>query len=104
MTGGLASYGRADEPADWGATVMVRVTDPAAFGGPTGFHRELDWLVNACRSNPPINTAAPVRLPGERGLARKDHSLTNGLQLNPLVQTAIEELADETSIALPKAL
>jgi L-lactate dehydrogenase len=101
MTGGLAAYGRAEKPEDWGATVMVRATDPEAFGGLAGFNQELDWLVSACRNNPAIDTANPVRLPGERGLARKRTALETGLRLNPLVHAAIEQLAIETSIALP---
>lgn len=101
MTAGLAAFGRAEAPDGWGATVMVRVTDPEAFGGLAGFNRQLDWLTAACRANPPIDPQAPVRLPGERALAHKRTSLAEGLTLNPLVQTAIEELAAATGIPLP---
>ena len=104
MTGGLAAYGRAESPTDWGATVMVRATDPDAFGGKQGFDTELDWLASACRANPPANQTSPVRLPGERGLAHKHQSLSRGLQLNPLVQSMMEQLAASTGIALPPAL
>ena len=79
---------------------LVRVTDPRGFGGLAGFNREFDWLVTACRKNAP-STPSPVRLPGERGLARKRTALETGLRLNPLVHAAIEQLAIETSIALP---
>jgi L-lactate dehydrogenase len=103
MTGGLAAYGRAERPTDWGATVMVRVTDPAAFGGLAGFNHQLDWLANACRENPPIDATRPVRLPGERGLALKRDAQKSGLRLNPLVLQDIEKLATETKIALPSA-
>lgn len=101
MTGGLAAFGRAEAPENWGATIMVRATDPEAFGGLTGFSRELDWLANACRENPPVDPARPVRLPGERGLSHKSDALANGLTLNPLVQSQIEDLANETGIPLP---
>ncbi|MFY0612856.1 MAG: Ldh family oxidoreductase [Hyphomicrobiaceae bacterium] len=101
MTGGLAGYGRAEAPTDWGATVMVRATDPAAFGGLAGFNHELDWLVAACRDNPPVDPSRPVRLPGQRGLALKRDALANGLALNPLVHDAIARLAEETGITLP---
>ncbi|MFT7577435.1 MAG: LDH2 family malate/lactate/ureidoglycolate dehydrogenase [Alphaproteobacteria bacterium] len=104
MTGGLAAYGRAENPTDWGATVMVRATDPEAFGGLTGFNHELDWLANACRGNPAIDASSPVRLPGERGLALKRDALEHGLVLNPAVQTDIAQLASETSIALPQSI
>jgi len=101
MTGGLAAYGRHDKPDHWGATVMVRATDPEAFGGLAGFNRQLDWLVNACRSNPPVDHNHPVRLPGERGLQRKRDAIAHGLTLNPVVQSDIEQIASETGIHLP---
>jgi len=104
MTGGLAGYGRAEGPTDWGATFMVRVSDPAAFGGLDGFHRELDWIVEACRTNPPANADRPVRLPGARGLALKRKALAEGLTLNADVQTQIQALAAEAGIPLPAAM
>ena len=101
MTGGLAAYGRAEAPTDWGATFMVRVSDPAAFGGLDGFNRELDWLVTACQENPPADAGRPVRLPGSRGLALKKAALANGLTLHPDVEAQVRALAEEAAIALP---
>ena len=102
MTGGLSGYGRADEPGSWGATVMVRITDPEAFGGMTGFNRQLDWLIEACQSNPPIDPNHPVRLPGHRGLQSKRKALASGLHLNPDVRNNIAKIAQDTGIPLPK--
>lgn len=104
MTGGLSGYGRADSPSDWGATVMVRATDPAAFGGLAGFDRELDWLVAACLANPPVDASRPVRMPGQRGLELKRDALSHGLALHPRVADEITQLANETGIALPPAV
>ena len=101
MTGGLAGYGRAEAPSDWGATVMVRATEPQAFAGLDGFNQQLDWLAEACRTSPPVDLSQPVRLPGQRGLALKRDAIANGLTLNPLVQSDIAELAAATGIALP---
>lgn len=103
MTGGLAAYGRAEAPTDWGATFMVRATDPEAFGGMPGFQRQLDWIVGGCHGSPAIDPARPVRVPGERGLERKRLALSEGLRLNPIVQADIESLAVETGIVLPGA-
>jgi len=100
-TGGLAGYGRADHEESWGATVMVRVTDPAAFGGLPAFERQLDWIAAACRETPAIEPVRPVRLPGHRGLERKRKALAEGLRLNPVVLSGIEALAAETGVALP---
>ena len=104
MTGGLAAYGRSEHPTDWGATFMVRLSDPRAFGGLEGFQRELDWLVAACRDNPPADPARPVRLPGGRGLALKRQAQANGLVLHPDVEAQITGLADEAGIPLPAPL
>lgn len=101
MTGGLAGFGRADHEDSWGATVMVRVTDPAAFGGLPDFARQLDWLTAACEASDPIDAGRPVRLPGHRGLERKRKALTEGVRLEPTVRSRIEALAAETGIALP---
>lgn len=94
-TGGLAGYGRADGHEGWGATVMVRVTDPAAFGGVAAFSRQMEWIAETCRASAPIDPDRPVRLPGERGLARKRAALRDGLTLNPLVERAIQRVAAE---------
>ena len=42
-----------------------------------------------------------MRLPGERGLARKRAAMAEGLTLNPLVEQAIGKVAAETGVALP---
>lgn len=101
MTGGLAAYGRAEAPNDWGATFMVRISDPAAFGGLDGFNRQLDWLVTACRENRPAPPRRSVRLPGSRGLALKKAALAKGLTLHPDVQAQVKALANEAAIPLP---
>ena len=82
MTGGLAGYGRADVPEGWGATVMVRITDPAAFGGSAEFTWQSDWLADACRSNPPRQGVERVRLPGENAARRKRKALAEGVTLH----------------------
>lgn len=101
LTGGLAGYGRADGAQGWGATVMVRVTDTAAFSGQDAFNLQLDWLAKACLDSAAIDPDHPVRLPGQRGLERKRDALANGLQLNPLVHSALDTLAQEMQKPLP---
>ena len=101
LTGGLAGYGRADGHKGWGATVMVRVTDPEAFGGLPSFTRQTGWVADACRASAPVDESRPVRLPGERGLERKKAAMSGGLLLNPLVTAVIETVAEDSGIALP---
>jgi len=78
LTGGLAGFSRADPQEGWGATVFMSLHDPAAFGGIDAFQRQMDWLNDACRSNPPRTTDHPVRVPGERAIARRAEQLAHG--------------------------
>ncbi len=75
LTGGLAGFGRADAKEGWGATVFVQAIDPAAFGGLDAFARQAEWIAQACRDNPPRAGVDAVRMPGERGLARRRDQL-----------------------------
>jgi LDH2 family malate/lactate/ureidoglycolate dehydrogenase len=104
LTGGLAGYGRADVPEGWGATVLVRLTDPAAFGGSAEFAWQTDWLVDACHASAPRLAGQAVRLPGERGLARKREQLLDGIALHPSVMPALKPWADKHRVAPPAAV
>lgn len=79
MTSAMGGYGRADQPTGWGAAVLVRVTDPSAFGGLDEFKRQTEWLAQSCRDNSVPEGAASVRLPGERGLNLRREQLENGV-------------------------
>lgn len=92
MTGGLAGYGRADHHQHFGANVMIRLTDISAFGDPSLFQAQTDWLIAACQKNRPISAAHPVRLPGERGLKNKADGLKNGLHLSPEILTKLSAM------------
>ncbi len=104
FTGGLAGYGRADLPDGWGANVMVRLTDPGAFGGQAEFNWQTDWLVDVCHDNVPRVAGQPVRLPGERGLARKREQLSTGVELHPLIMPALEPLASRYRVPVPEPI
>ena len=104
LTGGLSGHGRADPSEGWGATVCVRVTDPQAFGGLVAFDRQTDWIAQACREQPPADAARPVRLPGERGLARKRAQQRDGVALHPSILPALRPWADKLGAPPPMAL
>jgi LDH2 family malate/lactate/ureidoglycolate dehydrogenase len=101
LSGGLAGYGRADAAEGWGAAVMVRLTDPAAFGGLAAFNRQTDWLADACHASAPRVPGQAVRLPGERGLARKADQLAHGLALQPSVIPGLAPWTTRHHIDLP---
>jgi LDH2 family malate/lactate/ureidoglycolate dehydrogenase len=102
LTAGLTGFGRADPSQGWGATVLVRLTDTRAFAGTEAFVHQMDWLVKACRTNPPANSNQPVRLPGERGLARKQHQLAHGLQLHASILPALTPWAQRFNLPIPQ--
>ncbi len=104
FTGGLAAHGRADPPEGWGASVMIRITDPEAFGGSAGFTHQIDWVANACRDNPPRVDGEPVRLPGERGLARKRAQQAGGVALHPSIPPALLTLASRLDLPAPEPI
>src|SRR5262245_27502048 len=93
LTQGLSGYGRADEPSEWGASVLVLALKPAHFGGMEQFRRQVQWLVAACHDARPLDPAAPVRLPGEAALARARQARKDGVPLSPAVVAALRELA-----------
>ncbi len=104
FTGGLAGYGRADVPEGWGATVMVRISDPSAFGGLAEFTWQTDWLTDACHGSASRVPGQPVRLPGERALARKAEQLAQGVALHPAIMPALETWTTRYRIEPPEAL
>ncbi len=104
LTGGLAGFGRADAKEGWGATVFVQALDPDAFGGLDAFVRQKEHIAQQCRDNPPIDPTAPVRLPGERGLARRRRQLAEGVELHPTIMPALLPWAARLSVAPPDAL
>jgi LDH2 family malate/lactate/ureidoglycolate dehydrogenase len=101
LTGGLAGHGRADPPEGWGATVFMSLYDPDAFGGLAGFTRQTDWLGSACRDNPPRPGVDAVRMPGDRGMARKHEQERDGVALHPAIIPALVECAREYGLAFP---
>ena len=101
MTGGLAGYGRADVPEGWGATVCVRLTDPEAFGGLAAFTWQTDWIVKACHDSVPRDPAQPVRLPGERALARKRDQQRRGVALHPSIVPGLDRWAKRFGLPVP---
>lgn len=101
LTAGLSGHGRADVAEGWGATVYLQVMDPAAFAGLSPFTWQTDWLVDACRSNPPRDPARPVRLPGHRGIALKQDQLAHGVALHPGIAPQLKGWASKLNVPMP---
>jgi LDH2 family malate/lactate/ureidoglycolate dehydrogenase len=101
MTSGLAGQGRAKAQDKWGANVFVLVLDPEAFGGRDAFTHETGWLGEQIRSNPPRPDVEAVRLPGERGLARRAAALRGGLELHPSILPSLAPWAAKLGVDVP---
>jgi L-lactate dehydrogenase len=103
LTQGLAGYGRADRPGDWGAGVLVLAFAPTRFAGADAFVRQTSWTANAATAAPAIDPTRPVRLPGQLALERKRRAEGEGLTLEPAIITSLAALGRRFGVALPAA-
>ena len=104
LTAGLSGRGRADPPEPLDASVFVQIMDPAAFAGVGDFHRQMDWVAKACVDNPPRKGFDRVRLPGQRGIARREQQLQQGVELEGSILPALAPWAEKLRVALPPPL
>ena len=65
------------------------------------FRRETDALAAICHETPVAPGAPPVRLPGERALARHAQQLREGVEIFPTVFPALQPWADRLGVRLP---
>lgn len=101
LTGGLAGYGRADGAKGWGATVFISLYDTVGFAGKEEFLRQMDFLADQCRSNPPRPGVEAVRVPGDKGLALRKAFMKEGLVLHEGIEPALRELAEKYDLDFP---
>ncbi len=104
LTAGLAGHGRADPLVPMGASVFLQILDPEAFAGTHAFHRQMDWVAKACVDNPPRQGFDRVRLPGQRGLMRREQQLRDGVELEASILPALTEWAQKFRVTLPAAI
>jgi L-lactate dehydrogenase len=101
LTAGLAGHGRADPLEGWGASVLVQMIDPEAFGGLAALRRQMDHMAKTARASPVRPGADAVRLPGERGLARYREQSVDGVALYPAILPALAEWAQKLDVPMP---
>jgi len=102
MTAGLTGHGRMDGVESWGATVYLQLIDCDAFGGASEYEQQMQWLVDRSVVNKPIDENVPVRVPGQRAIARKTEQLRDGVTLHESIGPALEQLAKVNNIAMPE--
>ena len=82
LSGALGGFGRGSQTGDSEANgVFVQAIDPAHFAGRATFEQEMGRLAEQCRESVVAPGHDPVRIPGDRSLARKRDQLENGVGL-----------------------
>jgi LDH2 family malate/lactate/ureidoglycolate dehydrogenase len=78
---GLSGKGRADTPAPGplAQSAFLQVIDPAFFAGAEAFRAQSDHLARACRANPAVDPARPVRVPGDSAARHRRDASTAGV-------------------------
>lgn len=104
MTSGLAGFGRREKPDQHGASVMVMLIDPEAFGGLESFAAETGFLAEACRAARRPKGAPAVRLPGERALKLKREQEKRGVELYPDIMPRLTEWAERLRVPAPDSI
>jgi LDH2 family malate/lactate/ureidoglycolate dehydrogenase len=84
---GLSGKGRANTPAPGplAQSAFLQVIDPAFFAGRDAFTEQSGHLARACRANPPIDPARPVRMPGDSASIRRRDALARGVPIDDTV-------------------
>ncbi|RZL93872.1 MAG: Ldh family oxidoreductase [Variovorax sp.] len=103
LTAGMAGHGRADPREGWGATVHLTLHDLHAFGGKSDFLRQMDHVAAQCRGSMPADPAKPVRVPGERGLQRRDEQLAHGVRLHPSIAPSLRDAEQRHGLKIAEA-
>ncbi len=104
LSQGLAGHGRKDAPTRWGGNVFLQVLSPDFFAGDDAFAEQTSFFGDACRRNPPIDPARPVRLPGDQAAAQIAQSKDHGVALTLPTWDAIAQLAKRFQIPLPATI
>ncbi|OZI31200.1 lactate dehydrogenase [Bordetella genomosp. 10] len=102
LSQGLSGYGRADKPVQWGGgNVFLQVLDPDFFAGRDEFQRQTGFFGDACRANPPVDPARPVRLPGDEAARLRRAAMRDGIAYAPVVWRPLAEAAKSLGVSLP---
>jgi L-lactate dehydrogenase len=93
LTQGLSGFGRRDAPTRWGANVYLQLIDPDAFAGRAAALEQMDFLVEQCHANEPIDPGNPVRLPGERASRNIERHRRDGVPVSAATIAALRDWA-----------
>jgi L-lactate dehydrogenase len=101
LSQGLAGHGRLDAPKRWGGNTFVQIIDPELFAGRDEFARLMDHFSQRCRDNRPIDTARPVRMPGDSAARCLAQSQRDGIAYDDATRAALNQCAHQLGVASP---
>jgi L-lactate dehydrogenase len=104
LTSALSGHGRSEKPRPQTASIFLQIVDPDAFGGREAFAREMQYLVDVCRDTPVAAGGPPVRLPGERALARRRGQIRDGVLLHEMILPALAPWAARYGVEAPSPI
>lgn len=103
----LGGYGRADAGAreDGEAnSVFLQVIDPAAFGDPSAFRRQLGALQALVTGSRVPEGEPPARFPGQRAWGERQRQLSDGVALYPSIMQDLAPWGERFGVTLPEPL
>jgi LDH2 family malate/lactate/ureidoglycolate dehydrogenase len=101
LSQGLAGHGRIDAPKRWGGNTYLQIIDPELFAGRDEFTRLMDHFGARCRANKPIDTARPVRLPGDAAARNIAAARRDGIDYDAATRDALVRCARELDVPSP---
>jgi L-lactate dehydrogenase len=102
LTQGLSGHGRLDAQTRWGASVFLQLVDPEAFAGHQAFIDQMDFMVDRCHANAPIDPARPVRLPGEQANRNVAEAVSRGVPVSNQTISSLRNWADRLGVSFSK--
>ncbi len=103
LTSGLAGFGRADKPNNWGTSVYLQIINPECFGGLRAFERETGWLKEVSKKCRPRPGYTEVRTPGDRALALKAEQMEKGVWMESGLIEVLSQRCRSSGIQFPVA-
>lgn len=100
LSHGMSGFGRMGEVEEGSLSVFVQVSDPDAFGGADSFRKQMSYLADACRSNPPRSGVDAVRVPGDAAMTKWRDAQENGVVLSAKIADGLEKAAGQFGLAM----
>ncbi len=100
LTGGLSGAdcsGRSPEDLDQNA-LFILVIDPEKFASRAAFTTEVDRLVGSIKGARKAPGVEAIRVPGDGARQERERQLKQGVEIDPPVWSAIQDILDELGI------